>query len=37
MFHVVNAYTRGASFDGLPAESAFRLQRVGGSILEMLI
>ena len=36
MFHVVNAYTRGAQFNGLSAESRYRLQKVGGDILSML-
>jgi len=36
MFHVVNAYTRAAAMEGLPAESSFRLQRVGGEVLGML-
>ena len=36
MFHVVNAYTRAAQFEGLPAESSYRLQRTGGMILEMV-
>ena len=36
MFNIVNAYTRGAQFNGLPAESSHRLQTVGGSILGML-
>ena len=36
MFHIVNAYTRAAQLDGLPAESSYRLQRVGGNILCML-
>jgi hypothetical protein len=36
MFNVVNAYTRAAAMDGLPAESSFRLQRVGGEVLGML-
>jgi len=36
MFNVVNAYTRAAQLDGLPAESAHRLQKVGGNILGML-
>jgi len=36
MFHVVNAYTRAAQFDGLSAESSYRLQKVGGTILEMV-
>lgn len=30
MFHFVNAYTRAAQFEGLPAESSYRLQKVGG-------
>jgi hypothetical protein len=37
MFNVVNAYTRAAAMEGLPAESSFRLQRVGGEVLGMLI
>ena len=36
MFHVVNAYTRGAQFEGLSAASGYRLQKVGGMILEMV-
>jgi hypothetical protein len=36
MFNVVNTYTRGAAMEGLPAESSFRLQRVGGEVLGML-
>jgi hypothetical protein len=36
MFHVVNAYTRGSQFDGLSAESSYRLQKTGGMILEMV-
>jgi hypothetical protein len=36
MFHIVNAYTRAAQMEGLPAESSYRLQRVGGNILGML-
>ena len=36
MFHVVNTYTRSAQMEGLPAESSFRLSRVGGNILGML-
>jgi hypothetical protein len=36
MFSVINAYTRAASMKGLPAESSFRLQRVGGEVLGML-
>jgi len=36
MFNVVTAYTRGSQFEGLPAQSAYRLQRTGGIILEMV-
>jgi len=36
MFHLVNAYTRAAQFEGLPAESSYRLQKVGGMILDMV-
>ena len=36
MFHVVNTYTRAAAMQGLPAESSFRLQKVGGEVLGML-
>jgi hypothetical protein len=36
MFRVVNAYTRGAQFDGLSAVSSYRLQKVGGTILDMV-
>jgi hypothetical protein len=37
MFNVVNAYTRGSQFDGLSTKSAYRLQKVGGMILEMVM
>jgi hypothetical protein len=36
MFAVVNTYTRAAAMEGLPAESSFRLQRVGGEVLSLL-
>lgn len=36
MFNVVNTYTRAAQWDELPAESSFRLSRVGRNILGML-
>ena len=36
MFHVVNVYTKAAQFKELPAESTFRLQKVGGMILGMV-
>jgi len=36
MFHIIQAYTKGAQMDGLSAESSFKLQRTGGSILDMV-
>jgi hypothetical protein len=36
MFNVINTYTRAAAMEELPAESSFRLQRVGGEVLGML-
>ena len=36
MFNVVNAYTRAAQFEGLPAEASYQLQKVGGAILGMV-
>ena len=36
MFHVVNAYTRGAQYNGLTAEESYLLERVGGLILAMV-
>jgi hypothetical protein len=36
MFAVVNAYTRGAQFPDLSAESSYRLQKAGGNILAMV-
>jgi hypothetical protein len=33
MFHVANAYTRAAEYEGLSAEASYRLQKVGGMIL----
>jgi hypothetical protein len=36
VFALVNAYTRASQFKGLPAESSYQLQRVGGNILGML-
>jgi len=36
MFRLVNAYTRAAQFEGLPAETSYRLQKVGGAILGMV-
>ena len=34
MFHLVQAYTRAAQFEGLLAESSYHLQRTEGMILE---
>jgi hypothetical protein len=36
MFHIVNAYTSAAHFPKLSAESSYKLQMVGGSILAMV-
>lgn len=36
MFHVVNAYTRAAQFEGMSAEASYRLQKVGGMVLGMV-
>ena len=36
MFNVVNIYTKAAQYKALPAESSFRLEKVGGSILGMV-
>ncbi len=36
MFNVINTYTRASQCMGLSAESSYRLQRVGGMILEMV-
>lgn len=36
MFHMVNAYTRAAQFEGLSAEASYRLQKVGGTVLGMV-
>jgi hypothetical protein len=36
MFHVANAYTRAAQFEGLSAEANYRLQKVGGMVLGMV-
>jgi hypothetical protein len=36
IFHVVNAYTRAAQFEGLSAEASYRLQKVGGMVLGMV-
>ena len=36
MFSIVNVYTKAAQYKGLPAESSFRLEKVGGTILGMV-
>ena len=36
MFHIVQCYAKAAQFEGLSAESSFKLQRVSGNILAML-
>jgi len=36
MFHVVNVYTKASQYKALSAESGYKLQKVGGTILEMV-
>jgi len=36
MFHVIQAYTKGAQHKDLNAESSYKLQKTGGSILSMV-
>ena len=36
MFYIINAYTKGAQYKDLSAESSFRLQKTGGNILAMV-
>jgi hypothetical protein len=36
MFHVINVYTKAAHYKELQAESSFRLEKVGGTILVMV-
>jgi len=36
MFNIVNVYTKAAQYKALPAESSFRLEKVGGTILGMV-
>ncbi len=36
MFNIVNIYTKAAQYKQLPAESSFRLEKVGGTILGMV-
>ena len=36
LFHVINSYTKAAQYPQLPAESVYRLQKTGGSILSLV-
>jgi hypothetical protein len=36
MYHILNAFTRAAMYNGLSAASSYRLQAVGGQILAMV-
>ena len=36
MYNIIQTYTKGAQFAGLSAESSYRLQTVGGKILDMV-
>lgn len=36
MFHVINVYTKASQYPGLPADSGYKLQKVGGTILGMV-
>lgn len=36
MFSIINIYTKAAQYKALPAESSFRLEKVGGTILSMV-
>ena len=36
MFHVINVYTKAAQYPELPADSGYKLQKVGGAILGMV-
>jgi len=36
MFNVVNVYTKAAQYEVLPAESSFRLEKIGGMIMGMV-
>ena len=36
MFHVINVYTKASQYPGLPADSGYKLQKMGGTILEMV-
>ena len=34
MFHVINTYTKASQFHALSAESSYKLQRIGGNLLD---
>jgi hypothetical protein len=36
MFHIINVYTKAAQYPELPADSGYKLQKVGGTILGMV-
>jgi len=36
MFHIINVYTKAAQYPELQADSRYKLQKVGGTILEMV-
>ena len=36
MFHIINSFTKAAQYPELPAQSQYKLQRIGGEILEMV-
>jgi hypothetical protein len=36
MFHVLNSYTKAAQYSDLPVQSQYKLQKVGGEILNMV-
>ena len=36
MFHIINIFTKASQYKGLPVESGYKLQRVGGMILGMV-
>jgi hypothetical protein len=36
MFHIINVYTKAAQYPELSADSGYKLQKVGGTILEMV-
>jgi len=36
MFNVINVYTKASQYPGLPVDSGYKLQKVGGTILEMV-